>query len=286
MIDIDPFELSKFTNNDFKLDLGIESELAPFFKRLVALSGPPQDRFASWRRQIRAWEKQYPVCPPPKYDRKDYVDGHVFVKEISKAAAQGDVFITDTGSNISWTLQAIEIKKNQRIFSAWNHTPMGYALSASVGAISAGAGRVLCLTGDGGLMMNIEELATIRRYNMNVKVFIFNNDGHAIQKQTIDTWLDSNYVAVDQKTGLSFPDFVKTAESFHLPAVRIEHHGQLVSGIQKVLSTPGPVVCDLIIDPNQKIEPMLKFGAGLEDLNPKIPADELAQIMKVSVHGS
>ena len=282
MVDIDPQELTKFTSNDFILDLGIESELAPFFKALKDLGGVSSDQFAAWRSQVRTWERQYPICPPSKYERKNFVDGHVFVKELSKAAVEGDVFVTDTGANISWTLQAIEMKKNQRMFSAWNHTPMGYALSAAVGASSAGAKRVLCLTGDGGLMMNIEELATIRRYNMNVKVFIFSNDGHAIQKQTMDTWLSSYYAAVDSNTGLSFPDFVKTAEAFHLPAVRIENHSQLAVGIEKVLLTPGPVVCELMIDPDQKIEPMLKFGAGLEDLNPKLPPEELAAIMKVS----
>ncbi len=282
LIDIDPHELSKFTQNDFRLDLGVQSPLPLFFKLLISLCDGNQDRYVAWRNQIQEWAKQYPICPPSKYDRKDFVDGHVFVKEISKASVNTDVYVTDTGANISWTLQAIEMKLGQRIFSAWNHTPMGYALSASVGAICAGASRVLCLTGDGGLMMNIEELATIRRYNMNVKVFIFSNDGHAIQKQTIDTWLNSNYAAVDQKTGLSFPDFVKTAEAFGIPAIRIANHQELVSGIQKVLAMQGPVVCDLMIDPDQKIEPMLKFGSGLEDLNPKIPTAELLAIMKVS----
>ncbi len=282
LIDIDPYELTKFTLNDFHLDFGIESELAPFFKELVQCAGKHEDRFESWRVQIKEWEKQYPVCPQTKHAVRNFVDAHVLVKEISKQSYEGDVYIADTGANISWTLQAVEMKKNQRIFSAWNHTPMGYALSASVGAIAAGAERVLCLTGDGGLMMNIEELATICRYQMNVKVFIFSNDGHAIQKQTIDTWLNSNYAAVDQKTGLSFPDFIKTAKAFHLPALRIENHSQLESGVRQVLSSTGPMVCEIMIDPNQKIEPMLKFGSGLEDLNPKIPAADLAEIMKVS----
>jgi acetolactate synthase-1/2/3 large subunit len=284
LVDIDPYELSKFTPNDFHLDLGIESDFPQFFQSLFELShGLNQlDHFASWRQQIKDWEKEYPVCPQEKYKRQDYVDGHVFVKTISKHSRPGDIFIADTGANISWTLQAIEMKKDQRIFSAWNHTPMGYALSAAIGAACASDSRILCLTGDGGLMMNIEELATIRRYNLNVKLFIFNNGGHAIQRQTIDTWLDSQYVGVDEKSGLSFPDFVKTAEAFHLPALQASNHQQLESVINKALETPGPVVCDIIIDPNQKIEPMLKFGAGLEDLNPKLPAAEIARIMSVS----
>ena len=217
-----------------------------------------------------------------KYQRHDYVDGHVFVKTISKLSRPGDIFIADTGANISWTLQAIEMKAEQRIFSAWNHTPMGYALSAAVGASLAARQRILCLTGDGGLMMNIEELATIRRYNLDVKLFIFNNGGHSIQKQTIDTWLNSNYVGVDEKSGLSFPDFVKAAQAFHLPALRASNHDELESVINKVLATQGPVVCDIIIDPNQKIEPMLKFGSGLEDLNPKLPPEEIARIMSIA----
>jgi acetolactate synthase-1/2/3 large subunit len=284
LVDIDPNELIKFTANDFNLDLGIESDLPSFFHAL-SLSPPEEGstgRFSSWRAQIKTWEKEYPVCPPEKYQRSDLVDGHVFVKTVSKLSRPGDIFIADTGANISWTLQAIEMKADQRIFSAWNHTPMGYALSAAVGAASAVKRRVLCLTGDGGLMMNIEELATIRRYNLDVKLFIFNNGGHSIQKQTIDTWLDSKYAAVDEKSGLSFPDFVKTAQAFHLPALRASNHEELEAVINKALTTPGPVVCDIIIDPDQKIVPMLKFGSGLEDLNPRLPPEEIARIMSVS----
>lgn len=284
MIDIDPYELTKFTNNDFALDLAIESDLKDFFnKALAECQRPEADNFAGWRSKIRSWEEKYPICPQSKYDRKTYVDGHVFAKELSKVTREGDIFIGDTGANLSWMCQALEMKQDQRIFSAWNHTPMGYALSASVGAAVACEKRIICLTGDGGLMMNIEELATIRRYNLNVKVFIFNNGGHAIQKQTMDTWLNSHYAAVNHDTGLNFPDFVKTAQAFGLPAFRIENHSQL-SMIRQVLESAGPVVCDVINDPDQKIEPMLKFGSGLEDLNPKLSPEEIAAVMDVSKH--
>jgi len=287
LVDIDPQELSKFGAHDFPLDLGIRSDLPSFFESLSLYSGkaPGHDGFTSWRNQIKTWEQQYPVCPVQKYDRRDYVDGHVFVKIISKLSGSNDMFIADTGANISWTLQAIEMKAGQRIFSAWNHTPMGYALSAAVGAAFASGKRILCLTGDGGLMMNIQELATIRRYNLDVKVFIFNNGGHAIQKQTIDTWLGSHYAAVDEKTGLSFPDFVKTAEAFGLPALRGSRHDGLEDIIEKALAARGPLVCDIMIDPDQKIEPMLKFGSGLEDLNPKLAPEEILKIMMVSRRG-
>lgn len=286
LVDIDPYELNKFTSNDFHLDLGIQSDFPTFFQQVSSYLGDPcpetLGRFASWCCQIKAWEGQYPICPAEKYQRHDYIDGHVLVKALSKLSRSGDIFIGDTGANISWTLQAIEIKPKQRIFSAWNHTPMGYALSASIGAALASSQRVICLTGDGGLMMNIQELATIRRYNLDVKVFIFSNKGHAIQRQTIDTWLNSKYAAVDEESGLSFPDFVKTAEAFHLPVCRASNHDELEPVISKVLATAGPVVCEVMIDPHQMIEPMLKFGSGLEDLNPKLSPDEIFRIMSLS----
>ena len=282
LVDIDPYELTKFTANDFQLDLGIQTTLPNLFKVLSQEQSNNPARLKAWHQQIRQWEEQYPICPREKYNRKDYVDGHVFVKAISKASDTGDIYIADTGANLAWIGQALEIKDKQRLFSAWNHTPMGYALSASVGAASRNDKRVICLTGDGGLMMNIQELATIKRYNLNVKVFIFNNAGHSIQKQTIDTWLNGNYAAVDNASGLSFPDFIKTAEAFRLPGVRINNHHQLEEGIRQVLTLPGPVVCDVMIDPNQKIEPMLKFGSGLEDLNPKLSPDIIEAVWKLT----
>ena len=120
---------------------------------------------------------------------------------------------------------------------------------------------------------------------MLFRSFIFNNRGHGIQKQTIETWLNGHYAAVDEKTGLYFPDFIKIAEAFKIPTFSIENHSQLKSTLRDVLSTPGPVLCDVAIVENQKIVPMLKFGAGLEDLDPKPPADEIEEIMETSRAG-
>ncbi len=286
MIDIDNEELNKFKANDFSLDLKIECDLKDFFAAcLPFLSIPTEDRFVDWRTKIQSWRDKYPICPPEYYDRKDRVDAHVFIKELSAVAKNKDTIITDCGGNLSWTMQAFEVKEGQRLFSAWNHSPMGYSLPASIGAALATGRDVICLIGDGGLMMCLQELGTIRRYNLPVKIFIFNNLGHGIQKQTIETWLNGNYAAVDEKTGLYFPDFLKIAEGFKIPSCSIENHSQLKSKLRDVLDTPGPVLCDVAITENQRIVPMLKFGSGLEDLDPKIPADELEEIMRISRRG-
>ena len=282
MIDIDAEELKKFTPKEFTLDLALECHLTEFFNTCQNLYQSPSDHFEEWRDQIRAWDKQYPVCPSEYYDRKDKVDAHVFVKELSHACKEGDIILTDAGGNLSWTMQAFEVKENQRLLSAWNHSPMGYSMPAAIGAALAGKKDVICIIGDGGLMMCLQELGTIKRYNLPVKIFLFNNHCHGIQKQTLDTWLNSHYVAVDEKTGLYFPDFLKMGEVFGFKTSTIENHSKLQDKIREVLRSPGCVLCNVEIFEEQKIVPMLKFGAGLEDLDPKIAREELAEIMRLA----
>ncbi len=281
MVDIDRAELTKFAPQDFQLDLAVETDLKEFFEACRNIYKDfPSDRFGSWRQQIRQWRKKYPICPAHYYERKELVDAHVFIKELSAATKKDHLIITDAGGNLSWTMQAFEVKTGQRLFSAWNHSPMGYSLPASIGAALVSGREVICIIGDGGLMMCLQELGTIRRHDLPVKIFVFNNRGHGIQKQTIETWLGGNYAAVDYDTGLYFPDFVKVGESFAIPSLRIENHSRLKKQITEALRKPGPVLCSVEIVPDQKIVPMLKFGAGLEDLDPKLPSAELQEIMR------
>lgn len=280
MVDIDSEEFDKFGPNDFRLDVKILTELSDFFgqiKKYYRSSFP--DRFEKWRSKIQKWRKEYPICPKEYYLPKSNVNAYVFIKELSRILKPKDIILTDAGGNLSWTMQNFEVKEGQRLFSAWNHSPMGYSVPASIGAATASGKKIYTITGDGGLMMCLEELGTIRKHNLPVKIFIFNNHGHGIQKQTMDTWLNSRYTAVDEKTGLWFPDFKKVSETFRIPYLHIKNNDEIKKVLKQALRTKGPVLCDVEIDPKQKIVPMLKFGSGLEDLDPKLEAEELEKIM-------
>ncbi len=303
MVDIDREELEKFGPNDFKLDIKILADLSDFFAEARKYYKKPfpvssvslvkgalsqssfsgfrsrRDRFAKWRETIKEWRKRYPICPKEYYQEKGHVNAYVFIKELSRILRPEDIILTDAGGNLSWTMQNFEIKKGQRLISAWNHSPMGYSVPASIGAALAGRRKVYCITGDGGLMMCLEELGTIRRHNLPIKIYIFNNHGHGIQKQTMDTWLAGRYTAVDEKTGLWFPDFEKVAETFKIRYFHIRNHGEIGKILKKTIAAKGPVLCDVEINPDQKIVPMLKFGSSLEDLDPKLPTEELEKIM-------
>jgi len=279
MVDIDLAELEKFSSSGLHLDVKVCAPLSDFFAAASDYTPPDTDRFVSWRKQITQWRKEYLICPPHYFEEKGSVNSYVFIHELSKHSKKGDIILTDAGGNLSWTMQGIAVKADQRVLSAWNHSPMGYSLPAAVGAALAKKRRVICIIGDGGLMMCLSELATIVRYKLPITIFVFNNHGHGIQKQTLDTWMGGRYTAVDEKTGLSFPDFCAVAKSFGIPAVTIKDHRQLKQKLGPILQHKGYQLCNVEITPNQKIIPMLKFGAGLEDLDPKLPTEELARIM-------
>ncbi len=280
MVDIDPEELGKFQENEVKLDMKIQESALNFFEMCRSLSlNCNRKRYDTWWVRIKQWNKQYPICPDENKLREKDVDAYVFLTELSEHLRTEDIVIPDTGGNLSWTMQTIGLKLGQRVFSAWNHTPMGYALPASIGAAFSSGRRVICIIGDGGLMMCLQELATVERYQLPIKIFVFNNHGHGIQKQTLDTWLDSRYEAVDEKTGLCFPDFQKVGAAFQMTTSTIRNHKELTSSLTTALGNDGPELCNVEICPDQKIIPMLKYGAGLEDLEPKIAPHDLEKIM-------
>lgn len=281
MVDIDIEELNKFGPATFRLDLAIQSHLKSFFAQCATLYvEQASDRFFAWRERIRSWRQRYPICTKEEYESTGKINPYVFIKEFSKVTREGEIIVTDTGANICWMMQSFETKRNQKIFSAWNHTPMGYSLPASIGAAFGSGQEVMCLIGDGGLMMSLQELATIRRYNLPIKVFIFDNGGHATVKQTIDIWLESRYVAVDVASGLFFPDYLKLTEAFQLPYHRLKNHADIRTHLQAIYDQKGPLICHLDILETHRIVPMLKFGQGLEDLDPKLPESELQAVMQ------
>lgn len=279
MIDIDLEELNKFKKNPFALDLSIHSDLRAFFKAF-SYKTAREDYFAPWRKLIQTWKKRYPICTTADRKKEGLLNPYVFVKALSQLALPEELLITDTGANICWMMQAFETKQNQRVFSAWNHTPMGYSLPASIGAACGTGKPVICLIGDGGFMMCLQELATVRRYNLPIKIFIFDNQGHTTMKQTLEIWLKGNYVGVDEKSGLYFPDYKTLAAAFHLPYFHLKENANIESQLSDIWKTEGPFVCRLEIDPAHRIVPMLKFGSGLDQLDPPLSNQEMETIQE------
>lgn len=283
VVDIDGEELRKFEGRGLQIDAPIRSEIRTFLKRSNdLLSDYAPKAYVDWLKVIEKWKREFPICSPQYYEMRKEVDAYVFIDALSEECKEGDIIITDAGGNLTWTMQAFKVKRNQRVFSAWNHSPMGYSLPAAYGASFADRGKqIICIIGDGGLQMCIEELATVARHDLPIKIFLFNNRGHGIQKQTLDTWFSSRYEAVDYPTGLYFPDFIKVAEAYGIAAVTIASHEHLNEKIREILQCRGPVLCNVEINPGQKIQPMLTFGRPLEDQEPLLERKQFLENMLI-----
>ncbi|HWJ36327.1 MAG TPA: thiamine pyrophosphate-binding protein [Steroidobacteraceae bacterium] len=273
MVDVDGAEMDKFDGKGIKISTRVQTRLDHF---LVAAQ-PFAEEYTRpdiqrWIERIEGWRCNLPDdCPTVPDDDAGYVDAVHFVRELSAHLSEDEIILADTGGTLTWTCNHIRLKSGQRLLSAWNFTPMGYALPASLGAHAAQPNRPLtCIIGDGGLQLCLGELATILRYKVPLKIILFNNHCHGIQKQTLETWLEGNYVGVDSASGLGFSDFPAVAGAMGFPVVTISRMDDMAAKLREVYSHVGPVFCNVEINPDQKLRPFLKFGHALDDQFPPL----------------
>ena len=166
---------------------------------------------------------------------------------------------------------------------------MGWGLPASIGAcIAHGKKRVICLAGDGGFQMTIQELATVMHNRLPIKIFVYNNDGYLTIKQSQEVGFEGRVMGCNAETGLSFPNFVKVGEAYSIKSVRIDSQMNLREQIQVILNEDGPVLCELTMDPDQPQIPKAiprrradgtSIQTALEDMYPYLDRDELKENM-------
>ena len=167
------------------------------------------------------------------------------------------------------------------MFTAFNHSPMGYSIAASVGAFLGSQNKkIYALIGDGSVPMNVQELETIKNYNINVIILVLNNQGYGLIKQTQETWLKSRYAGTDRLSGLSLPDNRKIASSYNIKNFLLKNNEDVKKNIKSILSLAGPVLVDVLIDPKARVEPKIEYGKPLHDMAPYIDRLELNMLIK------
>ncbi len=281
VIDTDLSELNKYKRFGMDVDILLHSDVKDFLRVINnKINGITKQDISDWRRRIMEWKAKYPICPPEYYQQNE-VNPYVFVKALSKELSEGDVIFVDSGCGVAWMMQGFEFKENQRLFSAFNNTPMGYSLPASIGGCFAAKTAITCVTGDGGLQINIQELATILRHNLPIKIFLINNRGYSMIRQTQDQWFESQYVASTVDGGLALPDFVKVADAYGCKTVSIKRNRELHPHIREVLDREGPAFCNIEISPDHRVIPQVRFGRPIEDAEPLLDRTEFLANMIV-----
>lgn len=280
VVDVDASELNKFARCGLHVDLAIAADAREFLEAMTSMAAPAAPN-ADWLRQIADWQRRYPICPDAYYREQD-VNPYVFVKTLSRECGEGETILLDTGCTLAWTMQAFDFKRGQRMFHDWNNTAMGWALPASIGASLARPGqRIVCVTGDGSLQMNIQELATVVRHKLPIKIFLLNNHGYSMIQQTQDQWLGSRYHASSVAGGLADPDYVAIAQAYGLPTLNLKANADLSEGIAEAMSADGPLFCQVEILPDCRVVPQVKFGRANEDPEPLLPRREFLDNMLI-----
>lgn len=282
VVDIDSAELRKFEKFGKQITLPICADARMFAEAMSGRSNEvARNDIGAWRERIAGWRKTYPVCPPELADEPG-VNPYVFVRSLAQVQTGRDHIFIDTGCAVAWTMQGIDVSKGQRLYHDFNNTAMGWALPAAIaGSLATGRGTVSCIVGDGSLMMNLQELATVRQHSLPIRIFVLNNGGYSMVQQTQDQWLDSQYVGTSQEGGLGFPDFPAAAAAFGIPHLVIAANNEIEEKLRQVNAHEGPLLVDVRIPGAHRVVPQAKFGYPIEDAEPLLPRDEFLSNMIV-----
>jgi acetolactate synthase-1/2/3 large subunit len=282
MVDIDAAEINKFKKFGLDIHLPVQADASKFL-RLVNERLRPSDipAIGPWWERVRAWKEKYPVCLP-SYREEKRVNPYVLVKALSQVLDEGEIIFSDTGCALAWMMQAFEFKERQRFFHAFNYTPMGYGLPGSIGAALARPGRrIILVTGDGSLQLNIQELITVMRHRLPIKILLINNHGHSMVQQTQEMWLGSKYYATSVEGGLAFPDFPAVAHAYGFPTESLVWNDEVDEKLALAVRSEGPFFLNIEIDPKHRVIPQVQFGRPNEDASPLLHRAEFLSNMIV-----
>jgi acetolactate synthase I/II/III large subunit len=282
-IDVDVAELTKPL---IKPDLAVHCDASVFLEELnrqLDVTGWDSTPYRDWLAWCKGRVARYPVVQPHQRLVEQLINPYHFVDVLFHHLADDDVVACGNATACIVPFQTASLKKGQRLFSNSGSASMGYDLPAAIGAAVAREGnRVICLAGDGSLQLNIQELQTLVQHQLPVKVFVLNNNGYLSIRLTQGNFF-KRFVGESPRSGVSLPDIVKIARAYGLPALRIEGPA-FADQIDQALNSSGPIVCDVLLDPEQPFEPKLSskqlpdgrmVSAPLEDLYPFLPHDEL-----------
>ncbi len=280
--DIDQIELKKPT---LHVELPVWADAKDF---LVALdTALPNEKFtdnAEWIDQCRKWRQKYPVVQPKHFDQRGEVNVYAFIQKLSSKLGENQITVVGNGSACVVGSHAHVIKRGSRFITNSGVAAMGYDLPAAIGACIGSKQEIINITGDGSIMMNLQELETISFNRLPIKIFLINNRGYHSIRQTQSNYFQPPRVGVGVDSGdLGFPNFEKIAAAFELPYFRIDDNQKLDTTLDEVLSKDAPLICEVVVDINQTFEPKAAarklsdgtmVSATLENLAPFLPREE------------
>jgi len=253
-VDIDLAELNKPTIHP---DVAVHSDAKLFIDELLNNDLPVANQ--DWLNQCDEINKAPKVLQRHR-DNEIYVSHYAFIEELSKVIPPEHHIVTSDGSANVVTMQVLDLKGDQRLFTNTGCAPMGYGLPAALGASIHH--KIICLEGDGSLHLNIQELQTMKHYNLPIKLILLNNDGYLSIKISQNTFFKGKYVASEKNSGVSFPNFEKIIKAYDIPYCSIKTNKNIQPTLNEFLKQDGPCICEVFTDPDEYHEPKVVAKLG------------------------
>jgi acetolactate synthase-1/2/3 large subunit len=294
VVDIDPAELAK-------LDLcgQITPICADARAFLAELARQRSDHifpaWNDWQKTCQDWKQRYPLLEGTPFPESGPISHYQLADALSEALPEEATIATgSSGLGIEAFYTAFRNKRGQRVFLTSGLGSMGYGLPAAIGACMArDKSKTILIESDGSLQLNVQEMATIAGLHLPIIMFIMNNNGYASIRNTQRNYFQGRYVATGPDSGLHLPDAQNIAQAFGIAAMQISAIADLPSGLEKALAHPGPLVCEILLQPDEMLWPKVAalpqangsmLSMPLEDMSPLLSLEQLSAEMLIPLH--
>ena len=285
-VDIDAAELKKHT---VRPTLPINADAGEFIAELLKYTGK-NNKHEKWLQWSQQWKKRYPVILDEyKNSTAPGIQPYVFTGMLTDLLPENAIVSCTNATPSICLFQTGRVKKGQRMFANSGCASMGYGLPAALGAAVAANGRmVVCLEGDGSIMMNLQELQTIRHNNFPVKLFLYNNNEYTSIRQTQDNFFKGRHTGCDNGSGVDFPDWELLAKAFNWRYYCLDSIASAEKLLPEILECIEPVFCEVRLTAGYIFSPKLSskvmpdgkiVSPSLEDMYPFLSEEEIKQII-------
>ena len=277
IVDIDKNEINKLgINIDYPFDVDAKSFLFHLNKQLTEKHTAPKE----WLSFCKNLYNKYPVVQRGHLEKSGSISNYAFIEYLSELLPENSLLVPgSSGACSEVTMQAFKCKKGTRVYNSQGLGSMGFAVPASIAACMASGKETITIEGDGGFVMNTQELELVKRYNLPIKFFILNNNGYGSIRTTQNNHFGGNLVISDPSSGLTLPSIELIAKSYGLPFFKATSQSSARACVKKVLDLKFPAICELIVDPSHVTLPKASVKKKEDGSFTTLPMEDLAPFL-------
>ncbi|MDP2827496.1 MAG: thiamine pyrophosphate-binding protein [Sulfuricellaceae bacterium] len=291
VVDVDRNEIEKL---DMEITLPLEADAKSFLDAWLKDADRPYPDWTAWKARCADWKRRYPVNDGAPFPQSGAISHYQLMDALSDAIPENTIISTgSSGLAVEAFYTIFRNKPGQRVFLTSGLGAMGYGLPAAIGACFAGDCQpMVAIESDGSLQLNIQELATLRAFNLPICLIVMNNNGYASIRNTQRNYFNGRFVGTGPEAGLLLPDLEKVAATYDLPFMRIADASELENKLQQALSQARPLLVDVRLIQNEALAPKVSAlpqadgsmkSMPLEDMTPLLPLETLMGEMIVEL---